>query len=616
MPYFSNNTIHLVWAPAMESSNTQTKVSAYDIIIRFVPFLWKDKGFKLRCQIVLALALIPFTIVLNLGLPIIFKEIINQLHDKFNTTESVVLLLIFSYSFIWTIETLAVKFREMVFFRPICHAITDYSITLYKHLLALSLRFHLGRQTGKITTAIESSQLAIAMVITNILFRIAPALIELLVAIVIIGYLYGIFYVGLLITTFIGYVGWWLLSQERQVKTMRNWKEQDSKATARFVDGLLNIETVKYFNRHEYEIETASSLLKSLTNLAMNNCAKLAQIQLVYAGIAAVCLGLSTYYSALDVISHKLILGDFILINSYVILFFSPLYAVSGHIYNTKISLTRIEASTELLMEEQGLEQQQSLPALVISKAEVSFEQVSFGYFIDTPIVKNLTFKIPSGDTVAIVGPSGCGKSTIARLLLRLFDQNSGSIIIDGQNIQACDPRSVRQAIGCVPQDIVLFNNTLRYNLCYGTFNCSDAEVDQIIKITQLQTFIQDLPLGLNTPVGERGLKLSGGERQRIAIARALLKRPSILVLDEATSSLDVKTEKAINESIAINSKNTTALIIAHRLSTIIAADQIIVLDKGGLAEQGTHNQLLQQAGLYAQLWKQQSHTDYSQDIL
>jgi ABC-type transport system involved in Fe-S cluster assembly fused permease/ATPase subunit len=449
----------------MESSNTQNTVSAFEIITRFIPFLWKNKSFKIRCEIVIALALIPFTIALNLGLPVIFKEIINKLNDKFSTTESVILLLIFAYSFLWTIETLAVKLREMVFFRPIGRAVTDYSITVYKHLLALSLKFHLGRQTGKITTAIESSQLAVGMVITNVLFRIAPAIIELLLAFVIIGYLYGLFYAGLLVGTFIIYVAWGMLSQGIELRIMRKWAAQDGMTTARFVDGLLNIETVKYFNRHDYEIETARNLNVLLGNLAIKNTYNFVWIQIVYACIIAVCLGFSTYYSAVDVFNHKLILGDFILINSYVILFFSPLYAVSGHIYNTRYNLAQIEPAAQLLMEEQGLEKQLDLPKLVVTKAEVSFEKVSFSYLIEIPILKDLTFKMPSGGTVAIVGPSGCGKSTVARLLLRLFELKSGSIIIDGQNIQNCDPRSVRQAIGCIPQDIVLFNNTLRYNI-------------------------------------------------------------------------------------------------------------------------------------------------------
>ena len=345
-----------------------------------------------------------------------------------------------------------------------------------------------------------------------------------------------------------------------------------------------------------------------LTTLAIRNTVIYNTIRIVYAAIVATGLGLMSYYAAIDVIQHKFKLGDFILINSYVILFLVPLYDLTGLMINTKFNLARIEPSAELLNEKREIEHYIVLPKLEISQAELSFENVNFSYLPEISILKNLSFKVPSGSTVAIVGPSGCGKSTIARLILRLFDADSGHIKIDNQDIQQCDPNSIRAVIGCVPQDIALFNNTLRYNICYGTFTCSDQEVTEMTRITQLQSFIQQLPLGLDTQVGERGLKLSGGERQRIALARALLKRPSIIVLDEATSSLDMNTEQAIHDNIAQAAKEITTVIIAHRLSTIVDADQIIVLDNGQVAEQGTHNQLLEKEGLYAQLWRQQRH--------
>jgi len=592
----------------MQSTNTNTVVSGTKILIKFLPFLWKNKSLGIRLGVVVALLLIPVTIAINLCIPIIFKDIINSLNDKFNTTESVVLLLICSYGLLWTLSAMADKVREMVFFWPICRAITDYSLTVFKHIQDLSLKFHLGRQTGKITTAIDSSQLAIAMVITNILFRMLPILLEIILAFVIIGYLYGMFYASILIATVITYLIWGAITQPIELKISRRFTEIEGQGTARIVDNLLNIETVKYFNNHEPELKIAQRFHMLLTTLAIRNTVIYNTIRIVYAAIVATGLGLMSYYAAIDVIQHKFKLGDFILINSYVILFLVPLYDLTGLMINTKFNLARIEPSAELLNEKREIEHYIVLPKLEISQAELSFENVNFSYLPEISILKNLSFKVPSGSTVAIVGPSGCGKSTIARLILRLFDADSGHIKIDNQDIQQCDPNSIRAVIGCVPQDIALFNNTLRYNICYGTFTCSDQEVTEMTRITQLQSFIQQLPLGLDTQVGERGLKLSGGERQRIALARALLKRPSIIVLDEATSSLDMNTEQAIHDNIAQAAKEITTVIIAHRLSTIVDADQIIVLDNGQVAEQGTHNQLLEKEGLYAQLWRQQRH--------
>lgn len=592
-----------------------TKIPGFDLIIKFIPFLWRNQTFRLRLMIICALLLIPITIAMQLGLPVILRDIINQLNDKFNSSEKVVLLLIFAYGFFWTLSTITQKLREIVFYKPIGHAITDYSLTVFKHLHTLSLKFHLGRQTGKITSAIDKSQLAIAMVITNVFFRIAPLIIEILFMFVIIGYLYGLFYAGLLIITVLVFTLWGFIAFNLVSKVQRAWNEVDGRSTARFVDGLLNIETVKYFNRHDHEIAISRQLNQLLGVFAVKAQSTFTFVQMVYGLIIAVGLGFSTYFSAMAVLNGFFTLGDFILINSYIMLFLGPLYQLTGHIYNTMYNLRRMEPAAELLQEEHGVEQKNILPELIVHKGEIKFENVGFEYLTEVPLIKNLTFTVPAGNTIAIVGPSGCGKSTIARLLLRLFDPTSGKILIDNQDIQTCDRNSVRKYIACVPQDIALFNNTLRYNLCYGVFNCSDEDLETIIKLTMLYDFIQILPQGLNTMVGERGLKLSGGERQRIALARALLKHAPILVLDEATSSLDVKTEQNIQDNILNAAKQTTSVIIAHRLSTIVSADQILVMDKGSIVESGTHTQLLYENGLYAKLWQQQRNKETGRGI-
>jgi ATP-binding cassette subfamily B protein len=578
----------------------------YEIILKFLPFLWHNKSLKLRIEVAVSLLLIPFTIALNLILPFIFKQIVNDINYKINTTESMLIILILCYSILWTVESCATKIREIVFFRPISHAITDYSITVFKHLHNLSLRFHLGRETGKITTAIDGAQRAIAMVITNVLFRITPSIGAISFAFAIIGYLYGAYYVIILACTLLIFIISGFATNKIIDKLGNEWAKLDNYATSKLVDGLLNIETVKYFNRTQYEIADATKLQDKIGQQAIKNQTILRSIQILLTCIIAIGLGFVTYHSANATLQHKLLLGDFILISSYVILFFGPMYDLSMLISDTLYYATRIAPAASLLAETRELEPTLNLPDLQVNNGIITFESVCFSYMPESPILRNLSFTIPAGNTFAVVGPSGCGKSTLARLLLRFFDPTQGCIKIDNQIIESCNPRSIRQAIACVPQDIALFNNTLRFNICYGTFDCSDAQIDEILRITELKSFVQKLPSGLNTQIGERGLKLSGGERQRVALARALLKQAKILLLDEATSSLDVNTERAINTNLAVISKNVTTLIIAHRLSTIIHADQIIVLDQGSMAEKGSHHQLLKLKGLYYKLWRQQ----------
>ena len=583
-----------------------TNVTAREIIIRFLPFLWINQSFKLRCRVIISLLLIPFTIILSLVLPIIFKNIINQISDKFTTTKSMLLTMIFCYSALWTVEKCAKKIREMVFFRPICHAITDYSIAVFKHLHDLNLRFHLGRETGRIVTAIDRCQRAIAMVITNVLFRIIPAAVGIVMAFIILSYLYGTYYVAILAATLFIFICYGYLSNKTIDKLGNEWSILDGFATGKFVDSLLNIETVKYFNRTEYEIASATKLNDKIEKLAIKTMVRLRSIQIMLTCIIAIGLGFVTYYASTSVLEHKLLLGDFILISSYVILFFGPMYELTMLISDTIYQTTKIAPAASLLDEREELDSSVALPDLHIRTPKIKFVNVSFNYLPDSPILEDLSFTIPAGSTFAIVGPSGCGKSTIVRLLLRLFDPTSGCIKIDDQIIENCNAQSVRQAIACVPQDISLFNDTLGFNISYGCFDSTEAEIKQILRVTELEKFVQSLPDGLATKVGERGLKLSGGERQRVALARALLKNTKIIILDEATSSLDVNTERAINTNLAVVSRDITSLIIAHRLSTIVDADQIIVLDNGSVAERGTHYELLQNEGLYASLWQKQ----------
>lgn len=592
-------------------------LSSKDIIFRFLPFLWQDKSFKLRIAIIFALALIPITVLLNIGLPILFREIINALSGQIKSPEQIVLVLIFSYGFFWTLNAVAEKLREMVFFKPILKAVTDYSLTVFKHLHSLSLRFHLGRQTGKVTTAIEYSQLAITMVITNILFRIIPRILEVVLAFAVIWYLYGSYYAVIMLGTIAVYIGWGLFTSPIIMDRQREWMKVNDFAAARFVDGLLNFETTTYFNRHDYEINTIKKLHLVLDKTIIKLLLTTLLVQIVQSLIIGIGLILITYSAGQDVLNQTMRLGDFVLINGYLLQFLGPLYEVGMHIQRTKTALVDVEPSTELLMERAEVTDKASLTPLILEKPlekskapEIRFENVIFSYQENVPVLDNLTFLVEPGSTVAIVGPSGSGKSTILRLILRFFDPNSGCIKINDHNIQTLNPDSIRKIIGVVPQDIGLFNNTLEYNLRYGNFNVTQDALEEILVVTKLDAMVKQIPQGLDTLVGERGLKLSGGERQRIALARALLKRPAILIFDEATSSLDVMTEKAIQDNIASSGSNTTSIMIAHRLSTIVNSDKILVLNQGKVVEQGTHHELLQHKGLYAALWYKQRIQD------
>jgi ABC-type transport system involved in Fe-S cluster assembly fused permease/ATPase subunit len=380
----------------------QADVSARKIILNFLPFLWRNKSFKLRFEVIIALLLIPVTIALSLLLPIIFKHIINGINDKLSTTKSMLITLIVSYSVLWTVETCATKIREMVFFRPICHAITDYSITVFKHLHDLSLKFHLGRETGKITTAIDSCQRAIAMVITNFLFRITPAVAGIVMAFIILGYIYGAYYVTILACTLLIFIGSGYITNKIVDKLGQEWSKLDGYATSKFIDSLLNIETVKYFNRTQYEIENATKLQRKIGNLAIKNMTILRGIQIMLTCIIAIGLGFVTYYASESVLQNKLLLGDFILISSYVILFFGPMYELTMLLSDTIYCTAKIAPAASLLAESKELERYVDLPDLQVIRAAIIFENVSFNYLPDSPILRNLSFTVHAGNTIAI----------------------------------------------------------------------------------------------------------------------------------------------------------------------------------------------------------------------
>lgn len=571
-----------------------------------LPFFWLNKPLKHKLFIILAIHLAFLTIILNLSVPIVFKKIVNNFTEYTDSKHNFILILLVAYGACWTVATIFEKLREMFFFKPTSTAITDYSIEVFKHIHSLSLKFHLGRETGKVAGSIQRSQLAIAMLVTNLLFRIVPVFIEATLAFIVLWYYYGIqigfLVMGILIIYLI--VNYFIINIFK--KAQKIYQELDVIVEKRVVDSLLNAESIKFLGTEDFEINTADALLKQREDSIVNVFWAGTFMTVIQAFMLGLGLTLINYIVGEKVLSGLLTIGDFVLINGYLLMLFNPLEAISGHIRNTLSNSSMLSHSIELLNENYIIEDIHNADNINVKSAEIKFENVSFSYNKDKTILQNFNLNIPGKSTVAIVGLSGSGKSTISRLIFRFYDVNSGKILIDRQDIKLVKKSSLRQQIAVVPQDVILLNKSLKYNLCYGNFNASKEDILQVIQDVHLDTFISTLPNGLETIVGERGLKLSGGEKQRIGIARALLKKPKILIFDEATSSLDTQTEKIIQNNIEEITQNITTILIAHRLSTVVHADKIIVLDKGNIVEQGTHDELLAMKGLYSQLWSQQ----------
>lgn len=573
-------------------------------LLTVLPFLWRGKSAKHKLAIILTIALVFLTIALNLSVPIIFKKIVNILAEHGDSNHKLTLMLLVSYGVCWTSGRFFEKIREMIFFRPVATAITDYCLEVFKHIHSLSLKFHLDRETGKVAGAIQRSQLAIAMVITNLFFRILPVVIEALLAFFILWNIVGIQIGLIVIAILISYLIMNFFIMDVFKKAAKNYEDIDIIVDKRVVDSLLNSENIKYLGAGDFETANANALLRKRED---------AIIAIFWSGtfttaIQALLLGtgltIISYIVGDQVLSGDLNIGDFVLVNGYLLLLLNPLESITGFIRNTISQSAQLDHSTSLLRESHIIKDRAGAPDIVIKNAEIKFEQVDFSYDDKhSPVLKNFDLCIPEKTTVAIVGSSGSGKSTIARLIFRFYDVTSGSITIDNQDIKKITKKSLRKHIAVVPQDIVLLNKSLKYNICYGDFDSTDEDINKVIRDVHLEHLIAKLPNGLETIVGERGVKLSGGEKQRIAIARALLKKPKILIFDEATSSLDTQTEKIVQANIEEVTKNITTLLIAHRLSTVIHADLIVVLDKGVMAESGTHQQLLSQGGLYATLW-------------
>lgn len=579
----------------------------WQVIRDLLPYLMAYKG-----RVALALACMVLAKFANLGVPIVLKDMVNAL--DVNTMAGALLVvpigLIVAYGLLRLSSSLFTELREALFARVTQHAVRQIALSVFNHLHRLSLNFHLSRQTGGVSRDIERGTRAIQTLVSFSLYSIFPTFFEFALVLGYLAIFYDIWFSIITLIALVLYIVFTVVVTEWRTHLRRTMNQLDTRANQKAIDSLLNFETVKYFGNEDYETARYDQSMQQYQKAAITSQQSLAALNLGQQIIISVGLVLIVWRAAAGVADGSLTLGDLVLVNALMIQLYMPLNFLGMVYRELKQSTADIDRMFALLNEQQEITDTPGAPPLVIDDPSrgptVSFDRVSFSYDKQRPVLKDISFTVQAGTTTAVVGRSGAGKSTLSRLLFRFYDVDTGAITLDDQDLRQVTQTSLRQAIGIVPQDTVLFNDTIGYNIRYGKPDATDAQVHAAAQAAQLGSFIESLPKGYDTPVGERGLKLSGGEKQRLAIARTLLKHPAFLVFDEATSALDSRTERALQTEIWRLARNRTTLIIAHRLSTIVHADQILVLDNGELVEQGTHEVLLAKQGIYAQMWQMQ----------
>ncbi|QWD90604.1 ABC transporter ATP-binding protein/permease [Polynucleobacter sp. MWH-Braz-FAM2G] len=569
-----------------------------------------------RFRVIIALSCLIFAKVANLGIPIVMKELIDSLDIQPNSPQALLAVplgIILAYGFLRISASLFTELREALFAKVTQNAVRKVALQVFEHLHSLALSFHLARQTGGVSRDIERGTRGIQSLISYSLYSILPTLIEFCLVLGYFAYSYDIWFAAITLVALVLYIIFTIVVTEWRTHYRRTMNDMDSKANQKAIDSLLNFETVKYFGNETFEANRYDENLLRYQAAAVKSQKTLAFLNLGQQIIIAVGLMLILWRATIGVVDGTMTLGDLVLVNTLMIQLYIPLNFLGVIYREIKQSLTDMDRMFSLLNTEKEIADSPDAKALQVDNhghgPDVLFEHVSFQYDAKREILRNVSFNIPAGTITAVVGQSGAGKSTLARLLFRFYDVQSGEILIDGQNIKDVTQASLRKAIGIVPQDTVLFNDTIGYNIAYGDPSATIGEVQEAARAAQIDGFIKRLPEGYDTQVGERGLKLSGGEKQRVAIARTLLKKPAMLIFDEATSALDSKTERAFQEELLGLAKNRTTLIIAHRLSTIIHADQILVMDHGQIVERGTHEELLAVKGKYAEMWQMQERS-------
>src|SRR3979411_345130 len=598
------------------SSKSIEQATLIGTLVHLWPYIWPGDRVDLKMRVVWSMVLLLVAKLATLSVPFTFKWAIDALTGA-NTAPvqpsnwtmwliAPALIMTASYGALRVLMAVFTQWRDGIFAGVAMHAVRKLAYLTFVHMHELSLRFHLERKTGGLTRVLERGRLGIEVIVRMVILQLVPTVVEVSLLMGVLLWQFGWRYVLVTMITVVIFMYYTYVATEWRIEIRRKMNDSDTEANTKAIDSLLNYETVKYFSAEEREATRYDRSMERYERNSVKTYTSLAVLNTGQAIIFTVGLTATMLMCAVGVRNGTNTVGDFVMVNAMMIQLYQPLNFMGMVYREIKQAVIDIEKMFGVLLRNPEIKDSPGAGSLVVTSGHVRFEDVRFSYDPDPPILRGLSFEVPAGKTVAIVGPSGAGKPTILRLVFPLFDVSGGQILIDGQDIRNVTQASLRASIGMVPQDTVLFNDTIRYNIRYGRWDATDAEVEEAAQLAQIDGFIRLMPKGYETEVGERGLKLSGGEKQRVAIARTILKAPPILVLDEATSALDSHTEKEIQDALERGSTGRTPLVIAHRLSTIVGADEIIVLEQGEIVERGTHSQLLARKGLYESMWNRQ----------
>ena len=613
--------------PASPSeTRSAEKATLIGTLVHLWPYIWPGNRADLKMRVVWSVVLLLVAKLATLSVPFTFKWAIDALSGKGSAPVepsnwilwlvASPLIMTASYGGLRVLMAVLTQWRDGIFARVAMHAVRKLAYITFVHMHELSLRFHLERKTGGLTRILERGRNGIETIVRMVILQLIPTIVEVSLLMGVLLWQFDWRYVLATLITVVAFMYFTYTATEWRIAIRRKMNDSDTEANTKAIDSLLNYETVKYFGAETREAERYDRSMERYEQASVKTYTSLAVLNTGQAVIFTLGLTATMLMCAIGIRQGHNTVGDFVLINAMMIQLYQPLNFMGMVYREIKQAIIDIEKMFAVLAQRPEIKDAPGAKPLLITAGALRFDDVRFAYEPARPILRGLSFEVPAGKTVAIVGPSGAGKSTISRLLFRLYDVSSGTISIDGQDIRSVTQESLRAAIGMVPQDTVLFNDTIRYNIRYGRWGATDAEVERAARLARIDGFIRMSPKGYETQVGERGLKLSGGEKQRVAIARTVLKAPPILVLDEATSALDSHTEYEIQEALERVSKNRTALVIAHRLSTIVSADEIIVLDAGRITERGSHGELLARDGLYASMWNRQREAEEARERL